>query len=54
LAAKLKATFAQEVSLIAAGGGLFEVTHDNNLIYSKKQTGEFPNEADLIGQINHR
>jgi|TARA_B110000483_G_scaffold230918_1_gene296688 selenoprotein W-related protein len=54
LAAKLKSEFALEVELVKAGGGVFEVMHDNVLIYSKKQTGTFPDEDQLIIQIKNR
>lgn len=31
-----------EVELVASGGGVFEVTVDGRLIYSKKQSGRHP------------
>jgi selenoprotein W-related protein len=34
-----------------SSGGVFEVMVDGNLIYSKKQTGEFPDDHELIEQI---
>lgn len=42
---------AAEVRLIESSGGVFEVVADGNLVYSKKRTGEFPDEALLVGQI---
>jgi selenoprotein W-related protein len=30
------------VTLIPSGGGVYEVTYGGELIYSKKQTGQFP------------
>ena len=54
LAAKLKSEFAQDVELIEAGGGVFEVMQDDALVYSKKQTGTFPDEEKLIAQIKRR
>jgi selT/selW/selH-like putative selenoprotein len=54
LAAKLKSEFALEVELIEAGGGVFEVMHGDALVYSKKQTGTFPDEDALITQIKNR
>lgn len=44
-------TFKQKIGglrLIPAGGGCFEVTVDGNLIYSKLQTGEFPDELAIL------
>jgi len=32
-------------------GGCFEVSVDGNLIYSKLETGEFPNEQRLTDEI---
>jgi len=52
LAARLKAEFATEVELIAAGGGLFEVSCNERVVYSKKQTGNFPNEDELIAALS--
>ena len=30
------------LTLIPSGGGVFEVLHNGKIIYSKKQTGKFP------------
>ena len=54
LAARLTCEFALDVELIEAGGGVFEVMQDDALIYSKKQTGTFPDEDALISQIKNR
>ena len=51
MAAKLKDNFGADAILIEGGGGEFEVTRDGALIYSKKQTGEFPNEDELIASL---
>lgn len=40
-----------EVKLIESSGGAFEVTVDGTLIYSKKETGEFPDEVQLVDRI---
>ena len=38
--ARIKEEFpGAEVELIESGGGVFEITRDGELIYSKKQTG---------------
>jgi len=42
---------AAEVELIESSGGVFEVVVDDNLVYSKKLTGEFPDEARLVEKI---
>ena len=43
----MQSKFGAEVTLIEGGGGIFNVTVDGNLVYSKKQTGRFPTEEDL-------
>lgn len=40
-----------EVKLIESSGGAFEVKVDGTLTYSKKETGEFPDEAQLVDKI---
>jgi selenoprotein W-related protein len=45
---------AAEISLIESSGGVFEVVVDGRLVYSKKQTGEFPDEERLIAVIGGR
>jgi len=42
---------AAEVKLIESSGGVFEVEVDGNLVYSKKRTGQFPDEAGLVEKI---
>ena len=54
LAARLKSEFSLDVTLIESGGGEFEVLQNDAVIYSKKQTGDFPNEDKLIAQIKQR
>jgi len=57
LTAKLLPEFKQEIKgleLEPSGGGCFEVTVDGQLIYSKLQTGSFPDEDQLVGEIGKR
>jgi selT/selW/selH-like putative selenoprotein len=54
LAAFLKKHFAAEVDLIKSSGGVFEIMVDGRLLYSKKATGVFPDEAQLIKEISYR
>jgi selT/selW/selH-like putative selenoprotein len=37
--------------LIESRGGAFEVCVDGKLVYSKKKTGEFPDEAQLLAAL---
>ena len=39
------------ISLIPADGGAFEVSVGDKLMYSKLETGEFPEESILVDQI---
>ena len=47
----MQQAFKAEVELIPSGGGVFEVVVDGKLIYSKKTTGEFPDEEVLLRQM---
>jgi len=48
LEADLKKKFPEcEVTLISSGGGVFEVTLDGNLIFSKKALERFPNPNEI-------
>ncbi len=40
-----------KVRLVESSGGVFEVVADGALVYSKKQTGEFPDEARLVEKL---
>lgn len=37
-----------------SGGGAFEVTVDGDLIYSKLETGTFPEDAEIIRMLKAR
>ena len=51
MSAILKETFDCDVSLVAGGGGVFNVERGGELIYSKFQTGSFPEEKKLVGKL---
>jgi len=44
----LKTTPAAQVSLQRSGGGVFEITVDGKLAYSKKATGRFPTDEEVL------
>jgi selT/selW/selH-like putative selenoprotein len=46
-----KASPAAEVRLRKSGGGVFEITVDDRLRYSKKATGRFPTDEEVLGTI---
>jgi selenoprotein W-related protein len=39
------------MELVPVSGGAFEVTVDNQKIYSKLETGVFPNTEEIISKI---
>ena len=45
-------TDVKTLTLIPSGGGVYEVEHNGKLIYSKKQTGEFPELNQIISMID--
>jgi selT/selW/selH-like putative selenoprotein len=44
----LEANYGAEVELVPGVGGVFEITVDGNLKFSKKQTGRFPSDDEVI------
>lgn len=40
-----------DCELIKGGGGIFDVKVDGDLVYSKKQTGQFPDHDELVNSI---
>ena len=41
--------FGADVELVKSGGGVFEVTVDDRLVFSKKSLGRFPEQGELKG-----
>ena len=39
------------VEIVEGSGGVFEVTVEGSLIYSKKKTGRFPKKGEVVGLI---
>ncbi|AWM39891.1 SelT/SelW/SelH family protein [Gemmata obscuriglobus] len=57
MAATLLTSLKQKVkglTLVPAGGGCFEVTVNGELIYSKLQTGTFPDEQSVLESVRER
>ena len=36
-----------EIELVRSSGGVFEITRDDELVYSKKATGRFPTPEEV-------
>ena len=55
LEADLKKQFPDsDITLISSGGGVFEVTLDGELIFSKKALERFPNPGEVVGLIQDK
>jgi selenoprotein W-related protein len=53
----LLSTFKQQIrdlKLIPSKGGCFELSADGDLLYSKLQTGKFPEEKAMIDAVGDR
>ena len=51
MAARIKDAFGAESFLIEGAGGIFDVDVDGKLVYSKHETGEFPDENALVSEL---
>jgi selenoprotein W-related protein len=51
LATELKRRLGIESKLTPGSGGVFEVTADGKLIFSKKSVGRFPEHAEILGAL---
>jgi selenoprotein W-related protein len=50
----VKAATGIECELIKGGGGIFDVIADGKKIYSKHDTGVFPEHDEVISQLNSK
>lgn len=51
MAAEIYKSFGIECTLIPKGRGIFDVDIDGTLIYSKYETGRFPEASEIIETI---
>jgi len=51
LAAELKQHLGVVATLVPGSGGVFDVTVDGAVIFSKKSVGRFPEEGEIIGML---
>lgn len=42
------------IEIVPSGGGVFEVTVDGDLIYSKKQTGRHAKPGEVLSELKAR
>lgn len=48
----LEEKYGAEVELVPGVGGVFDITVDGKLMFSKKQTGRFPTDEEVIAVGN--
>lgn len=48
----IKGKYDVEIELISSGGGVFEVSLEDKLIFSKKSLGRFPEHSEIDDLIN--
>ena len=51
LAAEIRKSLGVESELVRGSGGIFDVTVDNQLIFSKKREGRFPTESEIVEKL---
>ena len=51
LAAAIREATGAEAKLIKGAGGVFDVTADGRLLFSKKQAGRFPEHGEILSQL---
>jgi selT/selW/selH-like putative selenoprotein len=52
LEARIKQEFPDtDIELVRSSGGVFEVSRDGELIYSKRSTGLHPTWNDILGKL---
>lgn len=54
MADEIKQKMGIECELIQGSGGVFDVKADGELIYSKHQTGRFPEHSEVIQALSAR
>jgi len=52
LAAAIRAKHGIESELIRGAGGVFDVKVDDKLVYSRFQTGRFPEDHEVLTQLD--
>jgi len=48
VAAELKQTLGAEVKLVEGSGGVFDVVVDGRTVFSKHETGRFPDPGEVV------
>lgn len=48
MAAELRQALGAEVRLVKGSGGIFDVVVDGRMVYSKDETGRFPDPGEVL------
>jgi selT/selW/selH-like putative selenoprotein len=51
VAAELREGLGVETELVEGSGGVFDVTVDGKVVYSKHHTGRFPNPGEVLEAV---
>jgi selT/selW/selH-like putative selenoprotein len=54
LAAEMKKALGVEATLIKGSHGIFDVTVDGKLVFSKDKEGRFPEAGEVVGLLGKR
>ena len=54
MAAAIARDLDNEAELLPGGKGIFDVVVDGELIYSKYETGRFPEDEEVLSQLRER
>ena len=52
MAADIEKKFGVKAKLIAGSGGIFDVEADDKMIYSKHETGRFPENDEVLSGLD--
>ncbi len=54
MAAEIKKQLGLDAQLVRGSGGIFDVTVDNERIFSKSEEGRFPGETEIVEKLRAR
>ena len=47
----MKKNLGAEIELVAGSNGVFDISLDGNMIYSKFEEGRFPHTGDILARV---
>ncbi len=54
MAASIKKKYGVEPELVPGGGGIFDVKRDGKLLFSKHESGRFPEDQEILDLLGKR